>query len=71
MIEQEGESLERIARKTALLKQLTVGMKVGDKIIVSEPRGRHYVALYNAEQGKVRSGRSVMIRVDERAIGTY
>ena len=69
---ERGESLERVQRKGRILKRLTEGMQVCEKIIVREPKGRHYTALYTAHQALVRSGRSVMIRVEEgNRLGIY
>ena len=71
-IAERGEALSRVQRKGRLLAKLTAEMTVGEKIIVSEPKGRHYVVLYRAKQELVRSGRSVMIRKDaENRIGIY
>lgn len=67
-----GRSIIRVQRKGRLLEKMTNTMGVGEKIIVSKPKGRHYVVLYKAQQELVRSGRPVMIRKDaENRIGIY
>lgn len=71
MIERE-EQISIIQRKGKILERLTRKMEVGEKIIVTEPRGRHYAVLYRAKQEQVRSGRPVMIRKDPgNRIGIY
>jgi hypothetical protein len=71
-IAERGEPLPIVQRKGRLLKKLTEGMMVDEKIIVNEPKGRHYVVLYKAKQELVQSGRPVMIRIDPgNRIGIY